>query len=122
MASAAVSSTSNQARPDFKVASFPVSPADSRKHHVKTALNYYKPAADGSPPKPSINGKPETYDRESETLEVTIHDISGNELDYTLDKNGFQFYYHESKQKLFVDEDEIKNEYYPETEQLLKDA
>ena len=29
---------------------------------------------------------------------------------------------HESKQKLFVDEEEIKNEYYPETEQLLKDA
>ncbi|EED20647.1 conserved hypothetical protein [Talaromyces stipitatus ATCC 10500] len=122
MASAAVSSISNQAQPDFKVATFPVSPADLHKHHVNTTLNYYKPAADGSPPKPSISGKPETYERETETLEVTIHDISGSELDYTLDKNGFQLYYHESKQKLFVDEDEIKNEYYPETEQLLKDA
>ncbi|KAJ0413458.1 amino acid permease-domain-containing protein [Aspergillus carlsbadensis] len=57
-----------------------------------------------------------------ETIPVTIHDISGHELEYTLDGNGFQYYYHESVEKEFVDDEEIKRVYYPETEQLLKDA
>lgn len=41
---------------------------------------------------------------------------------YTLDSHGFQIYTHESKEKDFLDDDKIKAEYYPETEQLLKDA
>ncbi|KAL3440523.1 amino acid permease-domain-containing protein [Aspergillus insuetus] len=57
-----------------------------------------------------------------ETIPVTIHDISGHELEYTLDGNGFQYYYHESAEKEFVDDEQIKKVYYPETEQLLKDA
>ncbi|OKL57355.1 hypothetical protein UA08_07540 [Talaromyces atroroseus] len=121
MASAAVSSIPNQ-EPAFKVATFPASPADSKKHHVETTLNYYKPAEDGAPPEPNYVNKQNTFYRESTVFDVKVHDVSGNELDYTLDKNGFQIYYHESKQKAFVDDEEIKKEYYPETEQLLKDA
>lgn len=121
MASAAVSSIPAD-QTVLKVAQFPVPPADKKKHHVQTTLNYHKASADGSPPPPSYVGRPETYFRESDTVEVTVHDISGDELDYTLDKNGFQIYYHESKEKEFVDDDKIKREYYPETEQLLKDA
>lgn len=120
MASAAVSLPVEQ--PELKVAAFPVPPADKRKHHVQTTLNYCKVPADGSPPKPGYVGRPETFYRESDTVEATIHDISGDELEYTLDKNGFQIYYHESKEKDFIDEDQIKSQYYPETEQLLKDA
>ena len=41
---------------------------------------------------------------------------------YTLDSHGFQIYPHTSKEKDFVDDEKIKAEYYPETEQLLKDA
>jgi hypothetical protein len=89
---------------------------------VQTTLNFLKENEDGSPPAPAFVGKPETYDRPAVTLPVTIHDVSGHELEYTLDKNGFQFYYHESKEKDFVDDEKIKAEYYPEVEQLLKDA
>ncbi|KAB8269553.1 amino acid permease-domain-containing protein [Aspergillus minisclerotigenes] len=63
-----------------------------------------------------------TYERPSVELAVTVHDVSGHELDYTLDKNGFQYYYHESREKDFLDDEKIAREYYPETEQLLKDA
>lgn len=97
-------------------------PTGIAPHHVQTTLNFLKENDDGSPPAPTYIGKPETYYRPSVTLPVTVHDVSGHELEYTLDKNGFQFYYHESKEKDFLDDEKIKREYYPETEQLLKDA
>lgn len=56
------------------------------------------------------------------SLPVVIHDISGEEDKYTLDTHGFQFVKHESKEKDFLDAEKIKAEYYPETEQLVKDV
>jgi hypothetical protein len=94
----------------------------SQPHHVATTLNYYRDPGDGSEPHPSYVGKPETYQRPSETLDVTVHDIRAHEDQYSLDKNGFQVYCHVSVEKDFVDEEQIKARYYPETEQLLKDA
>ncbi|KAL6245345.1 hypothetical protein RBB50_007343 [Rhinocladiella similis] len=96
--------------------------SQTEKHHVHTALNYYKDPGDGSPPPPSYVGKPETYERPYEPLDVTINDIRGEEGEYTLDKNGFQIFRRESVEKDFVDDEQIKAQYYPETEQLLKDA
>ena len=93
-----------------------------QKHHVRTALNYYKDPGDGSEPLPAIVGKPETYERPAQALEVTVQDIRGEEDKYTLDGNGFQLYAHTSAEKEFRDDAKIKAEYYPETEQLLKDA
>ncbi|OQV02595.1 hypothetical protein CLAIMM_07762 [Cladophialophora immunda] len=92
------------------------------KHHVHTQLNYYKDPGDGSPPAPTYVGKPETYERPVEPVDVTIHDIRGEEKNYTLDKNGFEIYRHTSIEKDFLDDEQIKANYYPETEQLLKDA
>ena len=92
------------------------------KHHVQTKLNYYKDPGDGSPPAPSYVGKPETYERPTEQLDVTVHDIRGEEQNYNLDKNGFQIHRHTSVEKDFLDDDQIKAQYYPEIEQLLKDA
>ncbi|KAJ5752213.1 hypothetical protein N7520_009130 [Penicillium odoratum] len=100
----------------------PPVPVSDKPHHVQTTLNYLKENEDGSPPFPTYVNKPETYERESVPLPTTIHDVSGHELDYSLDGQGFQFYYHESKEKTFLDDEKIKREYYPETEQLLKDA
>lgn len=77
---------------------------------------------DGSHLAPNYVGQANTYDRPVDAVPVTIHDVSGRELDYTLDGYGFQFYYHESKEKDFLDDEKIRREYYPETEQLLKDA
>lgn len=66
--------------------------------------------------------KPETYERPHVGQDVIIHDISGDEKKYTLDSHGFQIENHTSKEKDFLDDDKLKAEYYPETEQLLKDA
>jgi hypothetical protein len=98
-------------------------PTPSEKpHHVQTTLKFLREDEDGSHLMPTYVGRPETYERPTTELAVTVHDVSGHELDYTLDKNGFQYYYHESREKDFVDDEQIKKEYYPETEQLLKDA
>ena len=92
------------------------------KHHVLTQLNYYKDPGDRSPPPPSYVGKPETYVRPAQPLDVTVHDIRGEEKNYSLDKNGFEIYRHASVEREFLDDAQIKAQYYPETEQLLKDA
>jgi hypothetical protein len=109
------------------------------KHHVHTKLNYYKPNADGSPPAPAVRthsvfmcwlsltlrqyiGKPETYERPVNPVDVQVYDIRGETDKYTLDKQGFQIYNFPSAEKDFQDDDKIKAEYYPEVERLLKEA
>jgi hypothetical protein len=93
-----------------------------KPQHVETTLRYYKPNEDGSPPNPTYVDRPETYDRPYETHPVTVHDVTGHESEYTLDKNGFEFYKSTSVEKDFVNDEQIKDQYYKETEQLLKDA
>lgn len=92
----------------------------ARPHDVQTTLNYY--LDDGKPPAPAYIGKPETYERPLDARPTTIHDVRGHEHEYSVDKQGFQFYKHSSAEKDFVDDAQIKRVYYPETEQLLKDA
>ena len=89
---------------------------------VHTALNYHKPNEDGSPPHPTYVDRPETYDRPFESHSVVVKDVRGRESEYSLDSNGFQFYKHPSIEKDFVNDEQIKNQYYKEIEQLLKDA
>jgi len=98
------------------------SSAPSERRDVDTVLNYYKAPEDGSPPHPTYVDRPETYDRPIEPRDVTVRDIRGQDHLYSLDKNGFQIYPHTSVEKDFVDDEQIKASYYPETEQLLKDA
>lgn len=68
------------------------------------------------------DSKPQTYERPHATLTAIVHDISGDEGKYTLDSHGFQYVRHESVEKEFEDEEKIKEKYYPEIEQLLKDT
>lgn len=82
------------------------------------------------------------------TQQVIVHDIAGEEDKYDLDSHGFQICNHSSVEKDFVDDEAIKvsthrsmsklysirdectrqcsfslqAQYYPETEQLLKDV
>ncbi|KAF2216954.1 hypothetical protein CERZMDRAFT_93020 [Cercospora zeae-maydis SCOH1-5] len=92
------------------------------KHDVQTTLNFHKDNEDGSPPAPTYVGKPETYERAVDTHNVTIHDVSGDEDKYTLDSHGFQFVPSVSVEKDFNDEEQIKDRYYKEVDQLLKDV
>lgn len=95
---------------------------DSGPQDVQTVLNYHKPNEDGSPPHPTYVDRPKTYDRPFESHPTTVKDVRGRENEYSLDSNGFQFYRHPSVEKGFVDDEQIKDQYYKEVEQLLKDA
>jgi hypothetical protein len=66
--------------------------------------------------------KPDNEPRPFVAQNVVVHDISGEEDKYTLDSHGFQYVKHESKEKDFLDDEQIKAQYYPEIEQLLKDS
>lgn len=123
MASATVQLSAGAHEPSLRTTNPIISSPSEKPHHVQTTLNFFKDHEDGSPPTPNYAGSTDSYRKQPhEIFPVTIHDVSGHELDYTLDKNGFQYYYHTSAEKDFLDDEHIKRIYYPETEQLLKDA
>lgn len=105
---------------DFKAQANQTALKGREAHNVVADFNYYKDPGDGSLPAPSYVGKPETYERPAETRAMVVHDIRGEEDKYTLDKTGFQIYRHVSKETAFEDEAEIKRNYYPEVEDILK--
>ena len=58
--------------------------------------------------------------------EVTVHDITGRETDYTLDSCGFQYHKQESKTSCLVDgyrdEAKLTAEYLPECERVIQEV
>ena len=97
-------------------------------HDVPTTLNYfsnppnpedppyfYHPTAEPPAGKTRVN-------LASESHPAVIHDVRGKEDTVGLDKTGFQFVKHTSEEKEFNDEERIKNVYYKEVEELLKNA
>ncbi|KAL8677003.1 MAG: hypothetical protein Q9186_006538 [Xanthomendoza sp. 1 TL-2023] len=96
--------------------------AASKGRDINTEFTYYKDPGDGSPPPLSYVGRPETYKRPVETQTHVVHDIRGEEDVYTLDTKGFQIYKHVCQETAFVDEEQIKRQYYPEIEDILKSA
>ncbi len=88
----------------------------AKPRDIVATFNYFKENEDGSPPAPSYVNKPETYFRPTQPLQVVVHDIRGSEDQYTLDTKGFQVVKHVSGEKEFLDDDQIKRVYYPETE------
>jgi hypothetical protein len=81
------------------------------RHDLPTTLIYYNEASDSDP-----------YAHQGKPIEATITDISGNESKYTLDEHGFQLAYQDTKVTDFLDEENVKKNYYPEIEKLLKDV
>src|SRR5271155_2716282 len=88
---------------------------------VQTDLNFYKALDDEKPYIYTYEHDPQT-NFSQDTKPAVIHDIRGHEDEFTLDKNGFQIYQHESAEKDFTDDEKIKTEYYREVEDLLKAA
>jgi len=88
---------------------------------IQTDLNFYKPLDDEKPYIYTFEHDPQSNIGE-DTHPAVIHDIRGHEDEFTLDKNGFQIYHHESAEKEFTDDEKIKTEYYREVEELLKAA
>ena len=95
----------------------------SKPNDVYGDFNYYQDPRDGSLPTPNYVNIPNSYnDKPIDVRKLLVQDVRGKEGDFTLDKNGFEFINHASKEKNFQDEEQIKAQYYPEVEQLLKDA
>jgi hypothetical protein len=91
--------------------------------HVEAALNYLGP----------IQGKPRTFayavpegmaqtNIVNDPHVVPIYDMRAAAPDATLDRGGFALLRHRSAVRDFIDEDEIRAVYYPETERVLAAA
>ena len=92
---------------------------------VTTTINYGVPPADGARAFRVADADPITGKRERnftfQAQEVQVENIRGKEDTVSFDAAGFQFYTIPTKYKgEFLDDEEIKKEYYPEIEELLK--
>ncbi|KAI6121176.1 hypothetical protein F5141DRAFT_1210860 [Pisolithus sp. B1] len=87
-------------------------------------LNYSIPPADGSQAFAQVYPDPVTGERRRNWREdphiVEIEDVRGKEDNYGLDVAGFQYFRHPAKHTKFTDDEEIKEEYYPESIELIK--
>lgn len=93
---------------------------------VTAFLNFYRAPEDGSKPHNYVETPPEGQPQRNfgdTPLDVTIHDIRGQESNYSLDKNAFAALQNipPSAEKDFKDDESIKKNYYPEVEKLLLD-
>jgi hypothetical protein len=81
------------------------------RHDLPTTLVYYNEESDTNP-----------YAHQGKPIKATVTDISGNESKYKLDEHGFQLVYQDTKVTDFLDEENVKKNYYPELERLLKET
>jgi hypothetical protein len=93
---------------------------------VTAVLNFFTSPEDGSTPYNWVEKQPEgipQHNYGSINHEVTIHDIRGEEASYTLDKDAFAIVHNITTvgETEFVDDDHIKEHYYPEVEKVLLD-
>jgi hypothetical protein len=91
---------------------------------VTTRINYYSAPEDGALPFNYVEvpptGVPERNFSDM-AFSVTLQDIRGREVDFSLDKDSFQMLenIHNSKETDFASDDSIKGNYYPEVEGVL---
>ncbi|KAG5334218.1 hypothetical protein C0989_003949 [Termitomyces sp. Mn162] len=82
-------------------------------------FHYYLPPLDGSRPYKNINDRNDkNYIRD--THEVVVENIRGNESEFTLNVSGFQYYTHNSRCKSFNTDAEVRENYYPESIDVIK--
>ena len=85
---------------------------------VKAKLSFFVPPVDGS--KPTVYAADRSRNYTDVEHEVDIENVRGKEDQYTLDSAGFQWLNAPAKHKSFQNEQEIKDEYYKESIELLK--
>ncbi|KAF5971659.1 7alpha-cephem-methoxylase P8 chain [Fusarium coicis] len=91
---------------------------------VTATLNFFNPPSDNSTPYNHVDTPPKGLPQRNFTdnpQPAVIHDIRGHEPEYHLDRDAFQVIQDvpPSSEIDFVDDDSIKENYYPELEQLL---
>lgn len=90
-------------------------------HDVETILNYHLDSGNGGE-QVFYPGTAGNYRRQFDARAIQVKDIRGHEEDFCLDQQGFQILRHESKEKEFADEDEVKDVIYEEVIEMLKEA
>lgn len=92
---------------------------------VTAKLYYFVPPKDGARPFLYISTDPVTGERiqnfDLAPYEMEVENVRGREQEFTLDKNGFQWYKRPSKHTDFTDDAKIQEEYYPESIELIKE-
>ncbi|KAL8822340.1 MAG: hypothetical protein Q9191_006921 [Dirinaria sp. TL-2023a] len=93
---------------------------------VPATFNFYTPPEDGSKPFNYVEKPPEGQPQRNfsdTSIEVTVNDIRGHETEYNLDRSAFAALTNipPSAEKDFTDDASVKQNYYPEVEQLLLD-
>lgn len=91
---------------------------------VTAKIKYYSSPEDGSEPFNYVEAPPTGQPERNfgdEEFSVTIQDARGREGDFSLDTDFFQLLCNVpiSKETLFTNDDSIKQNYYPEVEQIL---
>jgi hypothetical protein len=98
---------------------------DSAKHDVSTQLKFPPSCAEKLKiidfTRPEGAKEYDDYEKADVTHDVVIHDVRGEEQNYTLDRNGFQYVKHEVEQlKGCATEEQIKEVLLLATEELVK--
>ncbi|GKT56973.1 7 alpha-cephem-methoxylase P8 chain related protein [Colletotrichum tofieldiae] len=89
---------------------------------VRATLNFFAAPSDNSVPYNIINPEgPPGRNYGDNPTEALLHDIRGRESDFNLDHDAFAVIRNlpPSSEKEFVDDESVKNNYYPELEKLL---
>jgi hypothetical protein len=94
---------------------------------VSAKLMFFQPPADGSAPYNYVEKQPEGVPQRNfgdEVHEVVINDARGHEHEISLDRHAFAMLSNvpgsTNPRTDFFDEDQIRREYYPEVEELIK--
>ncbi|KAK8045091.1 hypothetical protein PG993_005115 [Apiospora rasikravindrae] len=96
-------------------------PQKTRREEVRTKIDYFDDP--GVPLVPMVIGGPKKPKRQPKiATPVTIRNVRGQEGNFTLDKQGFQYVKHKSKFTSFNDAELVKREHYPELEVMLREA
>jgi hypothetical protein len=69
---------------------------------------------------PVLGERPKNYKRQDKS--VIIENIRGKEDSVSLETTGFQFYKNASKHTKFNNDEDIRREYYPESEEFIRQA
>jgi hypothetical protein len=95
---------------------------------VLATIKYSVPPKDGSQARRNtildpVTGLMERNFEEQEHMDMAIENVRGQEHQYSLDTTGFQFHLRPTKMPAsdFRDDKKVKEEYYPESIQILKE-
>jgi hypothetical protein len=94
-----------------------ITTAYSAAAYVETIINYF-PEVGGTTS--YVIGSHEFFNRKFAPTKVEVQDTRGREGDFSLEKQGFQWIQHASKQGDFGDNGRIRSFYYRETEDLIR--